>query len=143
MLQSQVLSSASILLAILTALYGLFYLAIKEAIDFKVYLEIDLKADNPPILKDAKRIYTGKMLPLLVGGIILSAVFAPEFWKELKLSVKNLLEYGWAGTDYNFTVAAFLAVSTFTFLQTINIIILAIKLCGKINTLNKNLPAKK
>jgi|GEM_PF-3298279 len=140
MLASQVLSSASILLAILTALYGLFYPAIKEVI------EVDVKTgsiaeDNEANLHKATRVRRGKVWPLEMGVVMLFVIFLPEAWKDIRLSVTNLVDYGFSGTEYDITVAAFLAVTLFTFVQMCNILVLAGKVRRKEQDLKKEYAA--
>ena len=130
MLQSPTVSSASILLAIITALYGLFYPSIKEVIDLVVF-QSPRKLDNKELLTKADNVYITKVKPLVIGTTIILVIFVPECINQLMLSARAFCEFGYNGTVYEFTIAAFAAVTLFTGFQTYNIWNAAIKVCKK------------
>ena len=130
MLQSPTVSSASILLAIITALYGLFYPSIKEVIDMAL-LQAPRELDNKELLTKADNVYTTRVKPLVVGTTIILLIFVPECINQLILSARTFFEFGYKGTVYEFTIAAFAAVTLFTGFQTYNIWNAAIKVYKK------------
>jgi len=136
MLESPTVSSASILLAIITALYGLFYPSIKEIIDADIKSHPNEK-DNKPLYNKAKDVYHSKVKPLVAGATLTIIIFIPEFYNNLSISLHNLIEYGYAGTTYDFTITVFSAVTIFTAFQTWNIWNAAIKLRKKVNSVRK------
>ena len=136
MLESPTVSSASILLAIITALYGLFYPSIKEIIDTEIKPKPNEK-DNKPLYTKAKGVYDSKVKPLVVGATLIIIIFIPECYNNLSSAVSNLSEYGYDGTTYDFTITVFFAVTIFTAFQTWNIWNAAIKLRKKMNSVRK------
>jgi len=134
MLQSATLSSASILLAILTALYGLFYPAIKETIDLEVLKGARAK-DNGPSHDKAVKAFNGKALPLALGALLIALVYIPELYKQATASIGYLADYGIKGTEYDITAAAFMAVGLFILMQAVNIIRLGLKTFNKMRKL--------
>jgi len=126
---TNLLSASSILLAIITAIYAVFYPFITEAIEIKGSKHIE---DNKLKLKLAKDTFKSKLLPILIGSIVITVLFLPEF---IKVSITSLKAIRGNKVEYDTLTASFLVVCVFMIFLTYAIIILAIKLKGKIKEL--------
>ncbi len=132
---SDILSSASLLLAILTTVFGLIYPTIKEVLDVKVATH---KADNSANYKKAKLIRKTRLFPLLVGSIILTLVFIPELIKQTTNAIKIIAKYGFDLKTYDTVIASFIVVALFMVVLTISIIITTIEFQKKLTSLKSN-----
>lgn len=129
---SDILSSASLLLAILTTVFGLIYPTIKEVIDLKVAPH---KADNSANHKKALLIRKTRLIPLLFGSLILTLVFIPELIKQVAQSVKTFSKQGFDFNTYDTVMASFIVVTLFMITLTIIIIVIAINYQKKVKSL--------
>ncbi len=127
---TNLLSASSILLAIITAIYAVFYPFITEAIEIKGSKHIE---DNKLKLKLAKDTFNSKLLPILIGSIVITFLFIPEFLNAIKTSYKAF--DGINEMKYDTLKASFIVVCFFMIFLTSAIINLAIKLNGKIKEL--------
>ncbi|HAM98448.1 MAG TPA: hypothetical protein DCQ26_07530 [Marinilabiliales bacterium] len=119
------LSSASILLAILTALFGFFYPSVKEVLEITPKLH---SADNIKSYKSAKTIFKAKQIPLTIGSVIISLIFLPEMIHQIKKSTNAIITYGLKNVEYNTMIASYITVCLFMIFLTIMIIILGFRL---------------
>lgn len=127
---TNLLSASSILLAIITALYAVFYPFLIEVIEIKSSKH---SADNNPKLKLAKSTFNSKLLPLLIGSIVITVLFLPEFFNTIVNSIKAFGSID--EMNYDTLTASFLVVCVFMIFLTCAIINLAIKLKRKIKEL--------
>jgi len=134
MIVATVLSSSSILLALLTAIYGFFYPSIKEVLDMKAETGGNI-GNNKPCYWKAVDIKYPKLATLKIGGVIISAIFFPEFINQIVNVWNTIKDNGIRYSDYNIPAAAFMAVSFFSIAQTYNIFVLNKKVNKKINSL--------
>lgn len=132
------LSASSILLAIITALYAVFYPFLIEVIEIK---SSNHSADNKLKLKLAKDTFNSKLLPLLIGSIVITFLFIPEFFNAIKTSYKAL--DGNNEVKYDTLIASFLVVCIFMIFLSCAIINLAFKLKSKIKELATSKPKQK
>lgn len=130
---SDILSSASLLLAILTTVFGLIYPTLKEILDLKVSAH---KPDNSANYKKALTIRKSRLLPLLLGSIILTLVFIPELIKQLVNSYHIVAKEGFHFKNYDTVIASFIVVSLFMIVLTIAVILITIDFFKKIKALN-------
>jgi hypothetical protein len=127
------LTAASILLAVITALYGLFFPAIKSVLDIEPKKH---KADNKQAFINSKVIAKSKYLPLLFGAVIITLIYLPELYRQLKDSLTTLKTNEIENISYDTLTASFIAVCFFMIFITIFIIISGFKLNKKIKDLN-------
>lgn len=121
-----ILSAASLLLAILTTLYVFNYPSIKEAIDFPVDQN---KVNNREKHNKSKIVWRTKLLPLLITSIVLTVIFIPEFLKILTSSVKVI--FSDSPNKYDTVKASYLAVTAFIAVLTLSIVWSSFKLLSK------------
>ena len=130
---SDILSSASLLLAILTTVFGLIYPTIKEVLDLKVAPH---KADNSTNYKKSLLIRRTRLVPLLIGSIILSLIFIPELIKQIAKSLNTFFKRGFAFNTYDTVMASFIVVALFMITLTIIIIAISIEYQRKVKALS-------
>lgn len=129
------LTASSVLLAIITALYGLFYPAIKSILDIKPRKH---SADNEYNYKKAKEVLKTKYLILLVGSTIITCIYLPEFFRQIKASIMVVASVGIKNSTYNTLIASFIVVCSFMIFISIMIVKSGIKLAKMIKNLNPN-----
>ena len=78
---SDLLSASSLLLAILTTLYALFYSSINEFLDI---VPKPHKVDNKTNYRKGIEIRNTKIFPILFASITLSLIFIPDAIKLIK-----------------------------------------------------------
>lgn len=127
------LTASSILLGIITGLYGLFFPTIKAVLDIKPRKH---KVDNKRAYKESKEIVKAKYIPLLFGSIMVAVINFPEFLNQIMNTFIAVQTYGIKNTSYDILVASFIAVCCFLIFITIKIILTGIKLKKKIKELN-------
>lgn len=125
------LTASSILLGIITALYGLFYSEIKTVLDITPKKH---KIDNTQEFNKSKKIIQGKYLPLLFGSLVITIINIPELYRQLRNSYIAIK--GIENASYDTLIASFIAVCFFMILFSIIIIITGFKLRKKIKELN-------
>lgn len=122
MLMSDILSSVSILVGILTALLALFYSEIQN------FLELTperLRANNKVNFTNGKRIRNTRLHPLASSSIILTLVFIPELINQISnmVSVFEYNQYRICWEQYSTVNAAFITVAFFLICLTLRICI--------------------
>lgn len=127
------LTASSILLGVITALYGLFFPAITNVLDTKSETH---KIDNAKAYKHSKIVYKTKYLPLLYGSILITLINLPELYRQLSSSFVLITTFGISNTTYDTLKASFILVCFFMIFITIKIISSGIKMKKKINELN-------
>src|SRR5258708_6058108 len=85
------LSSASLLLTLITLLYSLWYPEIIQARDTRVPPD---KRDRGPDHTRVKGVYSTKALPLAIAAVLLTAVFTPDTIRILWTSIRHANEVG-------------------------------------------------
>ena len=127
------LTASSILLGVLTALYGLFYSDIKSVLEI---IPKKHKADNKQEFEKSKRIFNSKYIPLLVGALIISSLFSPELYRQIRESINVIRKSGIENTYYDTLIASFIVVCCFMVLIAVIMIKTGFKLKNKIDKLN-------
>lgn len=113
------LSAASILLGIMTALFGFFYQSINEILEI---IPKKHSADNRLNYKLAKATAKTKLIPLLIGSILITIIFLPEMIAQIKNSVIVIFNNGFKDVLYDTLSATYIAVCIFMIFLTIVII---------------------
>lgn len=129
---SDLLSASSLLLAILTTLYSLFYSSINEFIGIKPSLH---KADNKKDYESGKEIRNTKILPILLSSIILSAVFIPEAVNIIYESFRLIKLHGFDGVYYDTVKTTYIVVTLFIIALSFSIVLLTFKFFKQLNNL--------
>jgi hypothetical protein len=130
---SDLLSACSILLGILTALYGMFYSSINEI------LELTPKThpiDDTSNFKRALIVRKTKIFPLLIASILLTLIFIPEAYKIIYQGIAFMANNGIVLTSYDTIKTTYLSVTVFMIIFTLNIIVLSFKFNTQIGKLN-------
>ena len=127
------LTASSILLGIITALYGLFYPDIKNVIEI---IPKQHKVDNKQNYIKSKNVFNGKYLPLMLGAIITTLIYLPELYKQILKSITVITTNSFDNVKYDTMTASFIAVCIFMLLITIMIIRIGFKMNNKIKKLN-------
>lgn len=133
-ISSDVLSSASLILAALTTIYGLYYSDIRDILDV-VPKTGDLKPDNKPNYTKAKTILRSKLIPLLVGSIVLTLVFIPDFIYQLVNCYQIWRDLGVSYDTYNTSNAAYVVVTFFAIMLTGSVLLMFYGFVKKIRAL--------
>lgn len=129
------LTASSILLGIITALYGLYLPAIKSILDIKPKTH---KVDNKKFFNESKDILIAKYFPLLIGSLVITLIYLPELFTQLKNSFDVIKTSGIENTTYDTLTASFIVVCLFMIFVSIMIIVTGFKLKKKIKELNPN-----
>lgn len=127
------LTASSILLGVLTALYGLFYSDIKSVIEITPKRHIE---DNKQEYDRSKRIFSSKYIPLMIGAFTISLIFLPELYKQIRGSINAIINFGFINTYYDTLIASFIAVCCFMILIAVIMIRTGFQLNNKITKLN-------
>lgn len=130
-----ILTASSILLGIITALYGLFFPAIKTVLDIKPKTH---KVDNKRAYDESKEVIKSKYLPLLFGSLVITMINLPELFEQLRNSFIAIKTSGIENTTYNTLIASFIVVCLFMILISIIIIATGFTLKRKMKVLNPN-----
>ena len=128
------LTASSILLGVLTALYGVFYPDIKSILDIipKTHTE-----DNKKEYNRSKDVFNSKYIPLLIGTLVISILFIPELYRQVVNSINVINEYGIKNTTYDTLAASFIAICCFMNFMTYVVIKTGVRLKNKIGRLKK------
>jgi predicted PurR-regulated permease PerM len=129
------LTASSILLGIITALYGLFFPAINSILEIKPKLH---KVDNKKVYNESKDVIKAKYVPLLIGSLIITLVNIPELIIQLRDSYIALKTNGIENARYDTLTASFIVVCLFMIFISIMIIVTGVKLKKKLKELNPN-----
>lgn len=124
-----ILSSISLLLTIITVLYGQWYSDINKACKIKGE---DFKTDNGLCYEEVGNVLFKKVLPLFIASLLINAVILPDVLKILidvfKILInhkKNIIQY------YDVVRASYLLVWLFALGILIYVSVSLIKLCLK------------
>lgn len=81
---ANIIETASLLLAVVTALMGFWYADVTRAID-----EADprLPAERRTLRKALARVFWGKAFPLTLGAVAIALIFVDRAWSILRASV--------------------------------------------------------
>ena len=127
---SNLLSASSLLLAILTTLYALFYSSINEFLDI---IPKPHKVDNKANHKKGIEIRNTKIFPILFASISLSLIFIPDaikIFRDSYLFDRNNIEYDTVKMTY-------ITVTVFMICLSISIIMLTCKFFKKLYKLKQ------
>ena len=106
---SDLLSAASLLLAIITVIYGLWYDAIVKALEI---VPKDYKEDNAKHYQRVRLVRRSKAAPLMWISSLLTLVFLPDVLRISWLSGINYLRKGAAALcDYSAVTTSFVIVT--------------------------------
>ena len=140
---SDLLSAASLLLAVLGVLYGLWYPEIIEALDTKIPTFIE---DRERPYRQVTSVLYGRAIPLAVAALGVSLIFLPDALKITHLSIQNyisrgieaLTDYNAVQTSYCFVVALSGAIAVHLAYFSVKLVCLRRRLIGKRKDSSKN-----
>ena len=130
---SDLLSASSLLLAILTTLFGIYYSSINEILELKPNTH---PVDDTPNYNKALGVRKTKIYPLLLASIVLTLIFIPDAYKILIGSIKMILNLGIEGIAYDTLKTTYLAVTVFMLTLTTNIMSMTLKFNDHLKKLN-------
>jgi hypothetical protein len=104
---SDKLSAASLLLAIVAVLYGMWYPLLTDSLETKVP---EFAADRPKPRKAVYAVRKGRALPLLVAAIGVAAVFLPDALGIVVQSLRIAATEGLHLREYDSVATAFVLV---------------------------------
>ena len=116
---SDLLSASSLLLAILTTLFGIFYSSIIGILELKPNTH---PIDDTSNYNKALSVRKTKIYPLLFSTIGLTLIFIPDSWHILKESIIMIWDNGFKAVSYNAIKTTYIAVTIFMIALTINVI---------------------
>ncbi|QKD19520.1 hypothetical protein HGP13_33670 [Mesorhizobium sp. NZP2077] len=99
---SDVISTASLLLAVVTALMGFWYADVTKAIS---ETEPTLPKERETVAKRIAPVFWAKALPLALGSVVIASVF---LWRAWNIALEALRSFG-TDAKYDDLKAAFLA----------------------------------
>ncbi|MCD0466261.1 hypothetical protein [Flavobacterium sp. ENC] len=132
---SDLISASSLLLAILTTLFGTYYSSINEILNLEPN---NFKDDDKANYAMAKIILKTKLIPLLLSSIFLTAIFIPKAIELVITSYNNVSTVKFEKIKYDTISTSYIAVTIFMISLTINIIIIASKFYRKMKSINPN-----
>lgn len=83
-----ILSAASLLMAIISLLFGLWYRDISK--QFSIHWKPNLR-DRPEQLKEARLVLWGRAFPLAIGSSLITLVFLPKLIKPFMPAFQKFL----------------------------------------------------
>ena len=120
------LSAASLLLAVVGILYGLWYGEIVFALEIEPSLH---PQDNKNKLDNVSSILSKRAVPLAIAASLVSITFLPDVVRLFRLSLDNYLTKRLSAfKDYGAVETAFCVVVIFAIFISINVITMIIKL---------------
>ncbi len=123
---SELLSAASLLLAVVGILYGLWYGEITNALKVGVATHA---ADNKKALSHVTSVLVNRAIPLLIAACLVSIIFLPDVIRLILHSFNYYRTEGFSALkDYGAVETAFCFVILFAIFISINIITLIVKL---------------
>jgi hypothetical protein len=131
---SDLLSASSLLLAILTTLYALFYSSINEFLDI---IPMSHKIDNIASHKKGIDIRNTKIFPILFASITLSLIFIPDAIKILRESFLIIKTVDRDNIEYDTVKTTYIAVTIFMIALSNSIIMLTFKFFKQLNKLKQ------
>ncbi len=126
------LTASSILLGVITALYSLFFPAIKSVINIKPKKH---KIDNKKDYLKSMEVVKTKYIPLLIGSSIISLIYIPELYSQLKISFIIIRTNRFENISYDTLTASFITVCFFMIFITTILISTGFKLVKQIRAL--------
>jgi len=132
---SELLSSASILLAILFAIYSFIHLSINEI--FSLHPKKHA-IDNREKYKEYKLTLFTKLLPLVIFSLVLTLIFLPKFIQIVNDTGKFYRKFKITFENYDTSKAAFILVTIFLAIFCIYLIITLIRFCIKLRLYKPN-----
>ena len=133
-MMSDILSSFSLLLTIVTVLYGTWYQEIKTAIDhWEDIPDPSLKKQYQEYLKGKRNTLRTKLLPLMIAGVVLAVLLIPVAWRIIADALSAFQQYGCEAVRLYDTVQATVLV-VFVFAA-----ILCVNLCWQSIALKKGI----
>lgn len=130
---SDLLSASSLLLAILTTLFGTYYSSIIEVLNLE---PSNFKEDDKNNYVLAKSVLKTKLIPLLIAGVSITLIFIPQSVEIIKTSVKCFASLEYKNLSYDTISTSYVAVTIFMFILTVNILVLFFKVISKIKNIN-------
>ncbi len=139
---SDLLSAASLLLAVLGVLYGLWYPEIIAALEIKVPIHVE---DRQGPYHKVTTVFYSRALPLTIASIGVSLIFLPD---AVKISLDSIFGYSTQGilylysysathTAFCFVVAMSITIASHLTVFSIKLIRLRKKLAEKENSKNQ------
>ncbi len=130
---SDLLSASSLLLAILTTLFGTYYSSIIEVLNLEPN---NFKEDDKNNYALAKSVLKTKLTPLLIAGVSITLIFIPQSVEIINTSIEyfDFLEY--KNLSYDTISTSYVAVTIFMFILTVNIMVLFFKVILKMKNIN-------
>jgi len=123
---SDLLSAASLLLAVVSVVYGLWYPEIVHAMDTTIPKHAE---DRRRPYKDVSTMLFRRSLPLAIAALVVTAVFLPDALRIGWLSINDYSESGWSALRrYDSVATAFFVVELFATALTVHAVNLAVKL---------------
>lgn len=133
---SNLLSAASLLLAVVGILYGLWYGEITDALKEKVALHAK---DNKKALSHVSSVLSKRAIPLAIAAFLVSIIFLPDVIKLFIISFNNYRTKGFTALkDYGAVETAFCFVIIFAIFIYINVM----KLISDLYCLRKKISGK-
>ena len=133
MIMSDLLSASSILLGILTALYGMFYPSINEILEMKPNTH---PIDDTSNFKKALIVRKTKIFPLLIASLLLTLVFVPDACIIIKQCLTIAAEYGVSLELYDTIKTTYIVIALFMIVFTLNVLILTKRFNTQIGKIN-------
>lgn len=110
---SDLLSAASLFLAVLGLLYSAWYAEITEALNLKAPDHVE---DRKPVIRRVTDAYHTRALPLAVGATCVSIILLPDLVRSLSSSWRQYRDYGvGAIASYDAVQTLFCAICAMTF----------------------------
>ncbi|MCG2610135.1 hypothetical protein LZZ90_01290 [Flavobacterium sp. SM15] len=130
---SDLLSASSLLLAILTTLFGTYYSSIIEVLNLEPN---NFKEDDKANYTLAKSVLKTKLIPLLTAATSITLIFIPQSIKIVKTSIEYFTSLEFKTLSYDTISTSYVAVTIFMFILTVNISILFFKVISKMKNIN-------
>lgn len=126
---SDLISATSLLLAMVSILFGLWYMEIQNVINLTVPKHKD---DRAPDFQKVNHFLYQKALPLAIFAILLSFIVLPDFISILRDTVKIFIIMKCeAFKKYDAVRAAYILVSLYTFALSVYLVSLLLKIWDK------------
>jgi hypothetical protein len=125
---SDVLSAASLLLAVIGLLYSAWYSELREALAVQVRPHVD---DRKPEIAQVQNA-SSKALPLFLGGLVMTAVLTPVFCAAVRATIEAARE---PASHYDAVVAMFAAIYVTTGFMTLHLGKMFVRLRGVLSKL--------
>lgn len=123
---SDLLSAASLLMAVIAILYSLWYPELAKALEIK---PAKYTADNIAAMKQVQRVLLSKAIPLSMMALIVAIVFAPD---AIKICLEIYTEFAASGCTaikkYDAVRTAYVLVFIFSVVLASYVLILSCKI---------------